>query len=362
MLLVQKYFREGGSPESLKESHGIDYRRHDSLPLVILDYNQINSVKTDPIVAECRGLVLEEDSWDIIACGFRRFFNLGEDLAHQENFDWNSFRVVEKIDGSIIFLFWYKDRWIVKTRGTFADGICGESGKTWASLIFSCLNQDYFPLLDKSKTYVLEYVGPYNKIVTSYPISACYFLAMFDNDTGDEVLVGQTDPIARLLGCKIPQVYILTSREEVVDYVNNHPEATYEGVVLRDKNGFRIKVKNPRYLSLSHLRGNGNGFANKHLLPFLLDSESPDELLTYFPEVKEKYEKLKLQVEIFRSQMMDTWNGANHSGTQKEFALSILGKTPFVGILFLARQKKVCPSVVWKVSDDLILKVLENGD
>ena len=68
MLEVQKFLSEhqGNSTEvleGLKAFVGVDYKLHPTLPLVILDYSQINSPKLHPIVLECRGLVLEMGTW-----------------------------------------------------------------------------------------------------------------------------------------------------------------------------------------------------------------------------------------------------------------------------------------------------------
>lgn len=77
MLNVQQ-FLQTKSLEDLTAELGIRVTRHDQLPLIILNYDQIESPKANEIVVECRGLVLEEGTWEIVARSFRRFFNFGE--------------------------------------------------------------------------------------------------------------------------------------------------------------------------------------------------------------------------------------------------------------------------------------------
>lgn len=78
-LEVQKYLRSGKTLEQLTSELGIKVTHHSSDPLVILNYCQIDSPKFHPITLECRGLVLEKQSWNIVARSFKRFFNFGEE-------------------------------------------------------------------------------------------------------------------------------------------------------------------------------------------------------------------------------------------------------------------------------------------
>mgnify|MGYP001296035369 CR=1 FL=1 len=81
MLEVQKYLKNK-TLDDLNIEFGIKIKEHDELPLVILNYSMIDhgtiGNKTHPIVCECRGLVLEVGSWNIVARSFYRFFNFGE--------------------------------------------------------------------------------------------------------------------------------------------------------------------------------------------------------------------------------------------------------------------------------------------
>lgn len=85
MLKVQEYLSDyaktlgpQGALNKLNEELAIRVATHEWLPLVILNYDQLDSPKTHPIVRECRGLVLEMETWKVVARAFERFFNLGE--------------------------------------------------------------------------------------------------------------------------------------------------------------------------------------------------------------------------------------------------------------------------------------------
>ena len=81
-MIVQDYLRHPQHTlETLHETYGIRHNVHED-GRVILNYSQIDSydVRFEPIVRECRGLVLDSNNnWALVARAFSRFFNLGEE-------------------------------------------------------------------------------------------------------------------------------------------------------------------------------------------------------------------------------------------------------------------------------------------
>lgn len=78
-MKVQEWLRNnGGNLELLEEQLGITHNVHED-GRVILNYSQIDSPKQNPIVMECRGLILDKNNnWELVARSFPRFFNRGE--------------------------------------------------------------------------------------------------------------------------------------------------------------------------------------------------------------------------------------------------------------------------------------------
>ena len=62
--LIKEYFESGKNLEDLKNELGISSNSFDDL--VVLNYSQIDSPKTDPLVRMCRGIVIEKDTWNIV--------------------------------------------------------------------------------------------------------------------------------------------------------------------------------------------------------------------------------------------------------------------------------------------------------
>lgn len=331
-MKVQEYLRAGNTLETLKEEYGIKLCLHESLPLVILNYDQLASIKTNPIVMECRGLILEVGSWDIVARSFDRFFNLGEAENLQKDFDWSDFYALEKVDGSLVNMFFYGGEWHMATRGSFAEGLMENCNFTWKELFWKTFdlmadsfrisgfreNENPFVIenLRKDFSYTYELCSSYNKIVTDYKTPRLFCLNYYDKPNNEPMKYG-----VYYSGC--PKYYNFKSIEEVNQHIEDLEifNPTIEGLVLVDKNLNRIKVKNKKYLSLHRMRGE-SGFTMKNLLPFVVDGET-DELLTYYPELQEKIDQMTQIMADYRTEFLNVWNEVVLIQDQKEFAIKL---------------------------------------
>lgn len=358
-LKVQEFLRNNGTLGQLENDLSIKVTLHPSDNICILNYSQLDSPKTNEIVRETRGLVLELGSWDIVAKAFNRFFNLNE--VAKPPFNWDKFFVQEKCDGSLILLYNWEGKWRVNTRNSFADRLCGHSNKTWAQLFFEGLRPEIIDQYCSPRfTYVFEFCSPYNKVVRHYSTPTFFLLSIFDNQTGQEVPdQNLIDEIASDLGCERPQRFNFTSIEKITKFINEIGETdpTFEGVVLCDNQLNRLKVKNPLYLSIHRLKDNGNIFNPKHVLPYLLKGDI-DELIIYIPEVEGFARDMKEALDTAYSHMLELWAEAKTIESQKEFAQFIVPKTKFSSVLFTARKLGKEPKEIWKDFEDLILKVL----
>ena len=71
-------------------------------------YNMLESDFSEKIVQEARGLWLYEDTFEVACHSFDKFFNYGEE--HAAKLDWDTVEVQEKIDGSLMKL-WFNWVW-----------------------------------------------------------------------------------------------------------------------------------------------------------------------------------------------------------------------------------------------------------
>ena len=361
MLKIQQLMRSFNSfkeAEIVLTDMGINTIPHPTQPLRIYNYNQIEASKSCPIVQECRGLVLEEGTYNVIANCFRRFFNLGEMLEAHQNFDWSSFSTTEKVDGSFINVFKYNGEVYLTTRGSWGDGLVNGSEFTWRQLFEQSIKLDsIFDIVNNNCNLIFELCSIYNRVVRNYSKITTYLLSVFQEE--EEIDINECDILASVLRLNRPEHHQFKSQEEILDFLleKSTNDKTYEGLVLRDSNNLRIKAKSKSYVALHKLRGNGNIFLPKNLVPLCLDGEI-DEAVCYFEDLIEPANKLKLELKEHLDNLIQVWEDVKNIESQKDFALAVLDRTKFAAILFSARKMKVDPVSIWYKSPELIVKVL----
>lgn len=346
-----------GALAQIKDELGIKSNLHED-GRVILNYNQIDSPKLDECVRECRGLVLDSNNnWELVARAFPRFFNLGECREEQDRFIWSDCTATDKEDGSLILIYQWKNEWHVNTRGSFGDGKVGDSIWNWRDIVDMALGVNWEYFLNPFYTYVGELCSMYNKVVRIYEKPEFYLLTCFDDMY--EVHYEQVIRLADEAGMKLPNnTHVFYSEEQVEHYIKamGETDSTYEGVVLRDSNNLRIKVKTAEYVALHRMSNNGNIASPKNLIPFILKGEE-DEVLTYFPELTDYVAEVKEVMEKAYMEMDNYWYCFHDEKNRKKFALAIQ-KCKFRSILFKAMDQGVHPREIWVDSPEFIFKVL----
>lgn len=364
MLAVQEYLHSGRSPEDLTNDLGIYCYSHPTLPLVGFKYHQIESPKLHPVVRDCRGIVLETGSWDVIAKPFRRFFNAGEDHENFARFNWDNFTCTEKVDGSLAIVYYYAGQWHMNTSGSFGLGEVGFSGRTWRELFWS-VSQIEPTKLDSNLTYVFELWSPYNQVIRAYAQPSAFLLSVFDRRTCEELTVDAADVIAGELGVPRPVHHRFSGMDEITAFLRDMEtkDRTYEGLVLRDDKNERYKTKTATYLALHHLFDNGNMFNPKRLVPLVLAGEI-DEVVAYLPQIKPYLEEVQEKLNQAFQTLHELWAMTYQIESQKDFALAIVNHTPFSGLLFTLRKQLGSQQTladlrnIWRQSADTILRHL----
>lgn len=368
MLRIQEYLTSGKTFDDLESELGISASFHPTLPLVILNYSQIESPKTHPVVRECRALTLHTETKDVIARSFPRFYNWGEVQDEMKLFDFADFVVQSKEDGSLVVIYYYDGHWHANTRGSFGLDNMQFQDFTWREGFCKTLGISNLDELGKwcvpGVTYICEFCSTWNKVVRIYKEPVMYLLTAFEGLY--EVSNARADALAQPL-FRRPERYNFCSIDEIQDFLRKQSEIdpSFEGVVIKDGNGQRWKIKSATYLGLHKIRGEGDNLFNpKHLLPFVMAGEE-DELLTYYPEIAETFFRLKSQVQRHYIELLEVWADHKNIPDQKEFAMAINGKTPFTSVLFSARkkhgltQKSVDVRKEWRDAESMILKKIK---
>jgi len=284
----------------------IRIRKHPSKDLYIFKYDMIDTdFGVDEMTLACRGCILEikhRERQTVVCYPMKKFFNRGEKYAAK--IDISTARAFEKIDGSLIKLYNYEDKWIWATNNGFdaeaelmgflpvADEKNTKNAKTFQDLINAAIDNEsvceaeFYDGLDKEYTYWFELTSPMNRIVLPYEKTKLWFLGCRSNLTFEE-----RDPIEAKHRFSIPfELPKLLTNEDVEspDFVKRQG---IEGVVLVDKDFNRVKVKTEAYVFAHRIKGEQQ-FSEKHLFE-CIKSGSSDDVVGLFPEYGELVDKMK---------------------------------------------------------------------
>ena len=117
MLDLIEYIKQFGL-SNLEKKYSIGINRAEQYPnLICLKYSHWASPFSEKLVRQARGIILDESNdWRIISYPYDKFFNYGEKYAATIN--WNNAKVYDKLDGSLLVLYYYDRQWLVQTSGT----------------------------------------------------------------------------------------------------------------------------------------------------------------------------------------------------------------------------------------------------
>jgi hypothetical protein len=390
-LEIQKYLRrykEGQFQPSLVAFHlselaaapyFLNIKRHPKYNnLIQFSYDQIESPKADPIIRECRGLILDEaNNWNVVAFPFKRFFNEGEGTA--DTIDWNTARVQEKVDGTLIIMYWYDGTWQIATRGSpdaggsVGDALFTKNGVTgpmsfrdlfWHSAEYWLEGLSKSGLFNTGLTYMRELTSPYNRVDCDYtevgPMGEMIDgngVVTFMDDLEDKTGYACDGSRITLIGVRnnmtlkeldirwcVDDVYYvtkefpLTNLQEVIDASVKLNPLRQEGFVVVDANFNRIKIKSPAYVAIHHLR---DGSPQRRLMEIIKTGEN-DEMISYkilddFPAEKKMYLDMKEKVDTLIIKTEEVYESIKDISDQKSFALEAI-KNKLSGVLFSVRK------------------------
>lgn len=298
---IHKFIRQHHYWESLLTSapYNLEIKRKNGL--IMFNYSHRASDFSLKLVRECRGLILREGTWEVVCRAMDKFMNAEEANSDLDKIDWAKATVQQKIDGSLIRVFydWERGVWCASTSGTIDafDAELGVGGFTaFGYLFFFALKKtlreknlttsDLYLRLDKGSTYYFELTSPLNRVVVKYEEYKVYFLGWRDNITGEEKRPSNSYCAKAL---PRPKLYALNTYEEVRRAAEALPHDE-EGYVVCDSNFHRVKIKSPYYITAHYFR---TTFAptRARLVDVIVQGEA-SELLTYCPELREQVEEL----------------------------------------------------------------------
>lgn len=327
--------------EALTNNLGIVVKERDNL--ILLDYNQILSPKLHPVVMECRGLILEKDTFNIVFRCMERFFNYTE--AGTDKLDYSNAQYFDKVDGSLIKVYNYNSKWYIATRGTIIADNTTAFDITFEGLVLKALkvnsNAEFQSranqTLNPNISYNFEVTSIENRIVTKYEGYNLTYLNARNTQTGEYV---DESVAAQALGAILnTPVLSAVPISDVLEYVDNVPDLK-EGLVAYINNIPVCKFKNKLYIDIHHTTScitNEHGLSTKRVTILVLDNEYA-EYLAYFPEKEFLFTPYIKAKEALLETLADLWEVYAHHETIKEFAIAVQGE--LLGSLLITKHRQ----------------------
>lgn len=317
---------------------GLIYQRaHPSLPLHIYNYSPRVQYERlwDDVTRRARGLVMCGD--EIVARPLPKFFNAGE---HAEGtIPWHlRSEITEKLDGSLLIVFFFDGKWHFATRGSFtspqADAGC--------DIFFGRYSH---VRLDRTVTYLFEVIYPENRIVVDYGGKRdTILLAMIETVTGRELSLSEA-PSGMNVVRRLPADADASKLRELI-------RDDEEGYVVRFENGFRVKIKGERYMQLHKLL---TGITSRTIWEHLSQRIPLDDMLAITPDEFNGWVKSEVasQGAAFNKAMQRVWeSNAACVGlkSRKEQALKIMADYRDVSAAaFAYLDGKAVEPILWKL-------------
>lgn len=276
-------------PYSLVITHDGEY--------TMLKYNQLESDFSIPLVRECRGIIIRKvwGQWMVVCHGFDKFGNYGE--SYCPSIDWTTASVQEKIDGSLIKIWYDLGEWHISTNGTidaFKAVVNGEGELTFGDLAMRAMPvswEAFDRAALKNATYMFELCSKFNRVVVPHDKPTLYFLGwrLFDEEQNP-----YNSSMVNLF--EMPRRYNLHSLDDVRAAAENLPWDD-EGYVVCDRFFNRVKIKSPAYVR-AHYARNNNIITTERLVEVILAGEQK-EFLIYASEWTDELQDVERRMKEF---------------------------------------------------------------
>ena len=308
MLKIQEYIAKHGIDKAIND---FKLKTRDYPSKILLKYDQLVSptLMGLPEMQDCRGLILEKGTWKVMSLAFRKFFNAEEGNAAKV--DWKTANVLEKLDGSMIQVYWdwHVNKWFAGTTGT-AEGegeVNNKNGTTFDDLFWDTMDNKYAfneCLLNKDHVYVFELTTPYNIVVKPHGESSATLLTVRNRETLVELSRKDLEMTAISLNIPLIKSFDLNAKDvgALLRTFEGMPWSE-EGYVVVDANFNRIKIKNPAYVHAHHLKGK----TAEHNIITIVKSNEIEEFASTFPERKDELFRLKENYDKLTEKLNEMW-------------------------------------------------------
>ena len=313
---------------------GIAYKKENGLTTVKYLHGGVDF--NNSLYRQARGLTLDLNG-KVILRGFEKFFNWKQ-LTEYENYSKefkkvyseveyianHKYNFYEKLDGSLILLAEYKNRFVAATTSS------SHNPYTQTALKWFYQKENHRELLNylrvKNITLAFEYISIKNPIVIHYTHTDYVLIGAHENESGRRYSQDELNKIAKRFGFNQPKVFQYTF-EEIQEVMSNAKDI--EGFVLENTYGKLIKFKTDEWFRLKDYYGIFFGPLTNSKISTIIESYLADEIddLIAVEQQHEHYKHLGLldttlaHAKYFEDEVQKAYKATKHL-SDKELGLN----------------------------------------
>ena len=275
---------------------------------------------------ECRGLIFDTDTGNLISRPYHKFFNVGEreeTVINKINL-YEPHVVLEKLDGSMIRPIPTKEGFRLATKAGITDVAMNAE--------YFIADKKYYRLfilksIQKGFTPIFEWCSRKNRIVVDYPEDQLILTGIRDNDTGyyvtHEVMKNYASawsiPVVKAVdGLDVQNIDLFVKQVREWD--------DGEGIVIRFDSGHMVKIKSDEYV-LRH-KSKDQISQEKNVLQTILDDSVDDLVPLLTPEDAQRVKSFQtafwISLEDVGMEIHYTYLQIDQGQDQKEYATIIV--------------------------------------
>ena len=241
------------------------------------------------------------------------------------------------IHNSLINVYNYNGKWHVQTSGVIdGDAQTNHVTMRFNELFWNTVEMmygsvyDFTQKLNTDYNYMFELCTPWNIVVTPHEDYTIKLHGVRDMTTFKYVDIDTIDLV------KVKS-YDLSSVDEMLEQFDNMSWME-EGFVAFDGVN-RAKCKNPKYVSVHHVKSGVSPYA----IINVIKTNEIDEFCVYFKEKTEFILDLKTKWDNVENELKTYYNSNSDITDQKQFALKVLSELEksYTGIMFAMRSGNI---------------------
>ncbi|MCK5614538.1 hypothetical protein KAR91_72405 [Candidatus Pacearchaeota archaeon] len=291
----------------------------------------------DEVTKQCRGLIMNVETGEILARPFPKFFNVGEHTDVYGLTVPDEIPIItEKYDGSLGIMYTFNGETRIATRGSFTSDQALWATKWWHE------NKGPEPY-GNDQTHLFEIIYPENRIVVKYEFSGLVHIGTLDTKTG--VAVKAIMPVKTVEYIQPMDLRSLAglNKENAEGFVIYYPKAE-----------LRLKVKFEEYVRLHKIV---TGFSVIGVWEYLskygvganiriMAENAPDEFYEWLDGISEEIRKSYQHIE---SEAKRQFSIIPDCGDNRKDWADHIKQMDQPGIGFAMLDKKDYKPLIWKM-------------